>query len=561
MLDSYQIINLITKDQLGGIYLAKDTILQHEIEFRNFDATPDISPSENWQTDFTTFASQLIALRHLNLVPVYDAAIDEDAQAIIITQHLETTPVSELIKQEALPLNEVVTMANDLLLALDAAHSAHIFHGALHTASVKRLTLSTKKHRYLLSDLGMKHLSSIVMGETTNIEDPILIPPEIYGNPQAANVQSDLFMIGQLCYTALIGGHPFAEMSAEKCAQAFASRQQPALSQFVPDIPQPLETWITQLISPKPKNRPNSAKEALNSLKKSAPPNPTLQTKGSPQRSSSPPSGIQIGASTPSSKPPLRSKRKTQGIIAGALLIFIALSTILVKGINSEPNNRVTTEDSSAKKSDTTQKNQKTSPIQAPELIAHRQIAPLPIQGKPTSKPTPVNPKGTLDWLVTNGTHATQNHLKKPTGTCMLSLANIGRIQEVALPGNQLRIQGKKHTPSPYSATDTYNLHAKAGQGWKLTFRTPKQHHGDLLVSFFLTQQGCDIAFKIGSPNQKTTSLTLKATEPGIFIATIKLPNTAPAKFYTIDVTAAPATTAPAPDFTMGLHGLRIKKP
>ena len=327
MTERYHIIRLIAKDQLGGTYLAEDKELKRNIIFKHFDKGHGSEPEPNWEDAFTQYATQLSALIHPNLIAVHDFDIDDD-HPVIITQYVEADTISECLQRDSLGVIETVNMALDLLTGLQAAHAGGIFHGAMHTGSVKRLALANGRHHYLIIDLGWKHLSSIIMGKETHLEDPVLIPPEIFGQPDAANAQSDLFMIGQLCFTTLAGGHPFAEHTPEQCAAAYQAGEMPPLATFVDNIPSELTDWISSMTMSDPMRRPASVQEAINALQaidfsknevKQQPPSPapppTNTTPPPPSFSLATPKAVVIEKKT--------SRWQKKSVTIAALLIFV----------------------------------------------------------------------------------------------------------------------------------------------------------------------------------------------------------------------------------------------
>jgi serine/threonine-protein kinase len=550
MTDRYHIIKLILKDRLGGVYLAKDTILQHEVIFRHFDVNDDETQTEHWQEAFTAYSSRLIDLRHLNLISVYDAAIEDD-EAVLITQLLETTKLSDILQKNALSTKETISMAKDLLMALQESHAKEIFHGAMHTGSIERLTLENGDHRYLIGDLGIKHLSSITTGNSNNLEDPILIPPELYEENAQPDARADLFMIGQLCYTTLVGGHPFAQHSPEKCAKAYKNNELPPLKDFVKNIPPAFTQWIAQLTAGDSDQRPRSASEAIDSLQKC---NQTPSSNITTEKKSTSPSEIQIPPTQTSQKstPQLPSEKKTKGtlfkIIGGVAALFILVGGLILGLRSDTKSNQQQTSSESTNSSNST----------LPTLGETKLVNSL----KNFKKPVIVDietPK-TIDWLVTTGAHAATDHRKKNGGPCMLAVTKSDNFQEYKFTNNPICLRIKKTNVIPRSATNSTKYYAQSGQGWNLTFRVPAKYNGPLTVTFYMTLSGCDITFDISDAKHQTTaSLTTQSSTPGVFEIPISIPNAKAGTFYTIKTLATPHSAKQA--FTIGLNGLRIEKP
>jgi len=549
MTERYQIIRLIAKDQLGGTYLAEDKELERQIAFKHFDKGHGSEPASNWEDTFTQYVTLLSALLHPNLIAVHDFDIDDD-HPVIITQFIEADTIAECLQRDALGVIETVNMALDLLTGLQAAHTIGIYHGAMHTGSVKRLALSHGGHHYLIIDLGWKHLSSIVMGKETHLEDPLLIPPEIFGQPDAANAQSDLFMIGQLCFTTLAGGHPFAEHTPEQCAAAYQAGEMPPLATFADNIPSELTDWISSMTMSDPKRRPASAQEAIDALQAidfskvkeqppSSSPTPTNTNPPPPSFSQATPKAVAI------EKKPSRWQKKS--VKVAALLIFVValvIGLVLSSSLMQRGEKTSSTNNTSSNKTEIC-----LLPTKIVNTIGNRR-KPVIID---------LNSPNTLDWLVTTGAPAARKHTRKKNGRYNLNLQALKGIQEFEFKYNPIQFKLGDKKIIPRAATDTAH-HAKKGQGWQVTLRPQKSHRGPLIVTFYMTQWNCDIDFEITDQStKKPMTLTVPHTEDGVFEIPIAIPNAKAGAFINIKVTIASMNSKLG--CTMGLNGIQVMKP
>ena len=548
MTERYHIIRLIAKDQLGGTYLAEDKELKRNIIFKHFDKGHGSEPEPNWEDAFTQYATQLSALIHPNLIAVHDFDIDDD-HPVIITQYVEADTISECLQRDSLGVIETVNMALDLLTGLQAAHAGGIFHGAMHTGSVKRLALAHGRHHYLIIDLGWKHLSSIIMGKETHLEDPVLIPPEIFGQPDAANAQSDLFMIGQLCFTTLAGGHPFAEHTPEQCAAAYQAGEMPPLATFVDNIPSELTDWISSMTMSDPMRRPASVQEAINALQaidfsknevKQQPPSPapppTNTTPPPPSFSLATPKAVVIEKKT--------SRWQKKSVTIAALLIFVValvIGLVLSSSLMQRGEKTSSTNNTSTSKTEIC-----LLPTKIVNTIGNRR------------KPVIID-LNTLDWLVTTGAPAASKHIRKKNGKYNLNLQALKGIQEFKFKYNPIQFKLGDKKIIPRAATDTAH-HAKKGHGWQVNLRPPKSHRGPLIVTFYMTQWNCDIDFEITDQStKKTMTLTVPHTEDGVVKIPIEIPNATARSFINIKVLIA--SIHPKLGCTMGLNGIQVSKP
>ena len=262
--DRYKIIHLLNKDAAGGMYLAEDTMLGRKVVYRHMDADAGGNRSSSWAEEMTTYAGKLCAFQHPNIITIYDVPIDETGFSLV-TQYVEGETLAERLKEGPLREFGAYRMAHDLLEALHAAHDAGVYHGALHTGSIKRLPRATSGFRYLILDLGLNTLATMVKGEDIHIADPVLLAPELHSDNPEPDESSDLFMVGQLCYTALAGGHPFSGRPAEECAPAHLAGELPPLTDYRPDLNPDFAAWVMKMCSGNRGDRPASIDDAADS--------------------------------------------------------------------------------------------------------------------------------------------------------------------------------------------------------------------------------------------------------------------------------------------------------
>jgi|GEM_PF-1065044 len=554
MQNRYQIIRLIIKDQLGGVYLAKDTELDREIVFRNFDTGNGEISLSDWAKSYSLFASKLKDLQHPSLIPIHDALI-EDEHPILVSEFIEADTIAEHLQKRSLGAQETIDMAVHLLSALQAAHNAGIYHGAIHTGSIKRLPSEQGGPRYLIIDLGLKHLSCIVTGEEAHPEDPILIAPELHDQTSTATAQSDIFTIGQLCYTVLAGGHPFTKHSAEKCAKLYKANKMPPLSQFAANIPPALSNWIRSLTNGSAAQRPASAAEALKSLQAIALSSPDKKDQPSPSSQPIP--------STP-------SKKSKWGLVLGVLsLLAICIGLFLTftpKGPENhtaeqpEPQPAPRPEPEAITPVTLTKpaKNHTSPDKKRFEKILAQKITPQ--QSMETIKIVSIDSSQYFDWAIIPVKKNSNPYQSKS----LYQLLITHEPPENPTPLDKdlinftIKEKGKFHTLFPIQAHIISSTSSQT-QKWEVSFKAPAAHQGPLEAHFYITQQDCELSFGITFPDQKRILVDSRSKGPGVIEAKLFFPQIKPNQLYRIQVTATPNHQKKT--YTTGLHGVFLFNP
>ncbi len=247
--------------------MALDVTLQRKVVYRKFQAGSDTKKKNNLSASFGQYTGRLCTLQHPNLLTIYD--IDRnDEGCFMVTQFIEAESLLDRLLQGPLSQVGVHNMVTDLLDAFHSMHGVGLYHGALRSDSVKRLARVRGGHRYLIVDLGLEKISSMLTGRSDVLGDTVLTAPELLDGQGEADARSDLFALGQLCYTCLAGGHPMSGSSPEECAQVYRNAGMPDLKEYADGVQQDFADWIMVLLDSEPERRPASASDALATLQK-----------------------------------------------------------------------------------------------------------------------------------------------------------------------------------------------------------------------------------------------------------------------------------------------------
>lgn len=560
MTERYQIIKLLDKDQAGGRYLAEDTTLERNVVFRHIEFASDVAQTKEWKKSFSTFSGKLCALQHPNIVTIYDVAIDEDGPNMV-TQYVEGESLAERLKQGPLKQMGVFKMAEDLLEALHAAHQSGVFHGALHTGSVKRLSRATGGHRYLIVDLGLNNLASMAKGEDVHIADPVLLAPELHNDENEPDAKADIFMLGQLCYTALAGGHPFAENSPERCAEAHLAGELPSLIEFAPDVQADFAAWVMQLCVGDPTKRITSVQDAMVSLQEITIDEPVPNVAGVTQaivveqpRATTALVTVPILTESdskatvldPFSEAEKKSVKKV-AILAACLCLLIAVG--LWFGMKRGDADRGTGKPDGA------------MPSVPAGVLVH--LHKTEIVNTLVKRTEPVllslDSEDALDWTVVTGAPASKERVQKEEGRYIQSILTSGDYKEYALKNSPIKYTLDDKDILAMAATNTKPHKAKVGEGWETILRIPPKHKGSVIVTFYMLQAHCDFKIIVVTPEGKEpVQFKLPHGDPGVVKIPIELVNPKSGGFFTIKILADSKDEAKG--FTMGISAIQVER-
>ena len=605
--ERYKIIKLLSKDAAGGMYLAEDTMLGRKVVYRHMDADVGGNRSSSWAEEMTTYAGKLCAFQHPNIITIYDVPIDETGFSLV-TQYVEGETLAERLKEGPLREFGAYRMAHDLLEALHAAHDAGVYHGALHTGSIKRLPRATSGFRYLILDLGLNTLATMVKGEDIHIADPVLLAPELHSDNPEPDESSDLFMVGQLCYTALAGGHPFSGRPAEECAPAHLAGELPPLTDYRPDLNPDFAAWVMKMCSGNRGDRPASIDDAADSLHafKITDPDAKSATASVPIAVAVPtvpmaavtvPMAAVTGKVQPVPVATLTAKQQAVPVATvkqsalgstvkqSALGSTVKQSALGATGPQSSLGMTGGVSDFSAGADHSNQKmfiiigvlvaliavgvglkfllpagdkeeEKKELIVLAEDVKAHMHQVEL-IGTKGDMGLVNLDGEKTLDWVVFTGANVSGAKDQMPERAYRMNPSSSGNFTEAARKGIPVffEVGGKELTPM--AATSAKAGNAKAGDGWNISLRVPKQHKGSMLVTLYMFQEWCAFDVEVTMHNGEKIKLeNIPKQDPGVLRIPIEIPKVRKGKFYQIKITASKDTTG---DFEMGLNAVHIE--
>jgi serine/threonine protein kinase len=207
----YRIVSLLNKGGMGAIYRAWHLSLNMPVAIKEMVPKPglDAKALNQLRQQFQREAAVLAHLSHPNLVRVIDH-FEEASKVYLVMDFVEGESLGDLIEQKgALPEDEVLDWADQLLDALAYCHSEGVIHRDIKPQNV----LIRPDGRAMLVDFGLVKLWDPNDPQTRTamrgLGTPEYAPPEQYGTgPGHTSACSDIYGLGATLYHALTGQAP-----------------------------------------------------------------------------------------------------------------------------------------------------------------------------------------------------------------------------------------------------------------------------------------------------------------------------------------------------------------
>lgn len=212
--------------------------------------------SEELRERFAVEIGVLKKLRHPNIIRLFGFGEEEDLLYFVMELVSGQTLQQELRQKRLFRWDEVCKIGLDIAQGLKHAHDRGIIHRDIKPANV----MLDRQGAVKLSDFGIAHVFG--GSRLTNVNSVVgtleyMSPEQSQGNP--IGPKSDLYALGVVLYTLLVGRTPFPARSLPELLKKHQSSSPEPLQSVRRDVPESFEAIILELLSIQPEKRPTNA--------------------------------------------------------------------------------------------------------------------------------------------------------------------------------------------------------------------------------------------------------------------------------------------------------------
>ena len=214
-------------------------------------------------------ARAIAALRHSNIVEIYDYSGAESEHLYLVMEKLEGDDLFNIMNSKGMmPEPAAAAVGHELCLALQVAHEAGVIHRDLKPENV----FMDGQGRVVLTDFGVVKAireDSAVDGwqsETDVIGTPGFMAPELMMN-RALGPRTDIFALGALLYNIATGELPYEGDSPVEMFRNVVSGDFRDARQYNPGLSREFVDLLTECLQAKPKKRFRSVEIVRERLK------------------------------------------------------------------------------------------------------------------------------------------------------------------------------------------------------------------------------------------------------------------------------------------------------
>ena len=206
-LGKYPVTGVLGEGAMGVVYKAFDPHIKRQVAIKTIrrQLVDDSDHGQSVAARFRNEAQAAGRLLHPGIVAVYEYGEDAD-QAFIAMEYVEGNSLSHYIARKTrFPEQDVLSIMNQLLTALDHAHEQGVWHRDIKPANL----IITRQGRLKIADFGIARVDAIGLTQVNSVVGtPGYMSPEQYTG-QPVDHRVDIWASGVLLYQLLTGQLPF----------------------------------------------------------------------------------------------------------------------------------------------------------------------------------------------------------------------------------------------------------------------------------------------------------------------------------------------------------------
>lgn len=260
--ERYKIDKLCGVGGMAIVFRAEDMLMNRTVAIKMLK--DDIANDAESVQRFINESKAVAMLSHENIVNIYDVSVKEKLKYIVM-EYIEGTNLKVYAKRKGrLELNETLNIIEQILLALDHAHSKGVIHRDIKPQNIMML----KNGLIKVADFG---IAKIPDTDTLTANDKAIgtvhyISPE-QARGREIDAKSDLYSVGVVMYELACGKLPFTADTPVSVALKQINEQPVPPRSVKGDIPQGLEQIILRAMEKDPGLRYQSARQMLKHIR------------------------------------------------------------------------------------------------------------------------------------------------------------------------------------------------------------------------------------------------------------------------------------------------------
>ncbi|MBZ0102608.1 MAG: protein kinase [Thermoanaerobaculia bacterium] len=277
----YRLEVLLGRGAFGAVYRARDPVLDRAIALKVIQGAAVAALGGAGRETFLAEARTIARLDHPNIVPVYDAGVNEGAPWMAM-RLIHGEGLDAVLRREGgLEVTRAVALLRQAAAALAHAHRRGVVHRDVKPANMLVEKGEDGSERLWLGDFGISKVLSLE-GATVG-ESRMLVGTPHYMSPEQAaskrvDGRSDLFSLGAVAFEMLTGSMAFRGDSIQSVLYAIVHGQ-PDFEVLRARVDEDLLAVVRKCLAKSPDDRWPRAEELIAALEGQRPAKTRLSTR------------------------------------------------------------------------------------------------------------------------------------------------------------------------------------------------------------------------------------------------------------------------------------------
>ena len=249
---NYRIVRLLGEGGFGEVYLAENPLIERRAAVKVLHTA--LAQDAELVRRFLNEARAASAIRHRNIIEVFDAGVTPEGAPYILMEFLDGISLQKrLVDRNRLSLPQTLEIARQAGSALAAAHAAGIVHrdlkpenlflvpdaAALSGERVKILDFGIAKMKRASGTSGtLRTQTGMIMGS------PAYMSPEQCKDSADVDLRSDIYSFATIIYEMLAGRTPYLAASGTEMLISHLTGTPPPLRDWAADVPAYVEAAV-----------------------------------------------------------------------------------------------------------------------------------------------------------------------------------------------------------------------------------------------------------------------------------------------------------------------------